>query len=184
MFLIIGLGNIGDKYENTRHNIGFMVLDRLCCKFNIDLNKENNTSYYGIGSILNKKVICVKPKTFMNLSGSALLEIINYYKIDLDDILIIYDDIYLDFSKIRVRVRGSHGGHNGIRDIISKINTDKFKRIKLGIGENKDIDLSSYVLSNFTEEELRVLESRYNDILQCISLIVEDKISEAMNLFN
>lgn len=184
MFLIIGLGNIGDKYENTRHNIGFMALDRLCREFNIDLNKENNTSYYGVGFIENKKVICVKPKTFMNLSGNALLEIVDYYKVDLDNILVIYDDIYLDLLKIRVRQRGSHGGHNGIRDIISKINTDKFKRIKLGIGENKDIELSSYVLSKFTKEELSLIESRYGDIIKCIKLIVEGKIDEAMNLFN
>lgn len=184
MFLIVGLGNIGSRYENTRHNIGFMALDRFCKEFDINLNKENNTSYYGSGVIGSKKVICVKPKTFMNLSGDALVEIMNYFKIDNENLLVMYDDIYLDFSHIRIRKKGSHGGHNGIRDIINKINTDKFKRIKIGIGENKNIDLSNYVLSKFTQSELLLLEEKYQDISRCIKMIVEGKIEDAMNLFN
>ena len=123
MFLVVGLGNVGKKYECTRHNIGFMILDKFCEKFNIDLNKENSTGIYGMGNVNGKKIICLKPKTFMNLSGSALSDIMNYYKISSDDILVIYDDIDLDFLKLRIRIKGSHGGHNGVRDIISKINT-------------------------------------------------------------
>src|SRR5699024_2915828 len=135
MFLVVGLGNIGKKYEKTRHNIGFMILDKFSKEFNIEFNKENNTCNYGIGNVMGKKVILVKPKTYMNLSGDAVVEIINYFKINLDDLLVIYDDISLDFLKIRIRQKGSHGGHNGIKDIINKINTEKFKRIKIGIGE-------------------------------------------------
>ena len=184
MFLIVGLGNIGSRYNYTRHNVGFIMLDRICEDLNISLDNENDTSYYGTGIISGKNIMCMKPKTFMNLSGSAVLEIINYFKISIDDLLVIYDDIYLDVSKIRIKQRGSHGGHNGIKDIINKINTDKFKRIKIGIGENKNIDLSNYVLSKFTYDEMRMLDSKYEDISTCIRMIIEGKLVEAMNLFN
>lgn len=184
MFLIVGLGNIGSRYDNTRHNVGFMMLDKICNEFNIELNKENNTSYYGMGIVLGKKIICMKPKTFMNLSGTAVLEIMNYFKISIEDLLVIYDDIYLDVSKIRVRQRGSHGGHNGIRDIINNINTDKFKRIKIGIGENKNIDLSDYVLSKFTYDEMCILNDKYKDISTCVRMIINGEIVNSMNLFN
>lgn len=184
MFLIVGLGNIGKKYEKTRHNVGFMIIDKLCEKFNIEMDKGCNTSIYGKGVISNERVICVKPTTFMNLSGDAVLYLMSYYKIPEENILIIYDDITLDFSKIRIREKGSHGGHNGIKDIIKKINTNKFKRIRIGIGENKSIDLSNYVLSNFTNEELLILDKQSENILKCVEMIVNGKIGEAMNLFN
>lgn len=184
MFLILGLGNIGSKYDKTRHNMGFIILDRFCKENNIEFNKENNSSIYGIGNVFGEKVFCVKPKTYMNLSGNALVEIMNYYKININDVLVIYDDIALEFMKIRIRVRGSHGGHNGVKDIINKINTDKFKRIRIGIGESKDIDLSNYVLSNFTIKELDMIENECGDILKSIEMIVKGKVSEAMNIFN
>ena len=184
MFLVVGLGNIGKKYEKTRHNIGFMILDKFSKEFNIEFNKENNTCNYGIGNVMGKKVILVKPKTYMNLSGDAVVEIINYFKINLDDLLVIYDDISLDFLKIRIRQKGSHGGHNGIKDIINKINTEKFKRIKIGIGENKNINLSDYVLSNFTLQELELFNDEYGSILKCIEMIIDGKIIGAMNIFN
>lgn len=184
MFLILGLGNVGEKYEKTRHNIGFIVLEEFCKKFNIKLNKENKTSYYGIENIFGNKIICVKPKTYMNLSGDALVEIINYFKINIENVLVIYDDISLDFLKIRIREKGSHGGHNGIKDIINKINTDKFKRIRIGIGENKNIDLSNYVLSNFTSKEFESLKNECENILKCVEMIINGKIIEAMNIYN
>lgn len=184
MFLILGLGNIGSRYEKTRHNMGFIILDKFCKDNNIEFNKSNDTSIYGIGNVFGEKVLCVKPKTYMNLSGNALVEIMNYYKIDIDDVVVIYDDITLEFMKIRIREKGSHGGHNGIRDIINKVNTDRFKRIRIGIGENKNIDLSNYVLSNFTTEELYMLENECENILKSIEMIVKRKVSEAMNIFN
>ena len=184
MFLIVGLGNIGKEYENTRHNVGFMVLDEFCEKFNIDLNKENSTSTYGIGRVNDKKIICIKPKTYMNLSGDAILEIINYYKLNIENMLVIYDDISLEISKIRIREKGSHGGHNGMKDIIKKLNTEKFKRIRVGIGENKNIELANYVLSKFNKNELELLEQNYEKIIRSIEMIVNDKIVEAMNIFN
>ena len=147
MFLVVGLGNIGKKYEKTRHNIGFMILDKFSKEFNIEFNKENNTCNYGIGNVMGKKVILVKPKTYMNLSGDAVVEIINYFKINLDDLLVIYDDISLDFLKIRIRQKGSHGGHNGIKDIINKINTEKFKRIKITTCNYKNIFISFFIYS-------------------------------------
>lgn len=184
MFLIVGLGNIGKEYENTRHNIGFMILDKFCTKFNIDLNKSNSTSNYGMGFINGKKVICAKPTTYMNLSGGAILDLLNYYKINIENILVIYDDISLDLSKIRIREKGSHGGHNGIKDIINKLNTEKFKRIRVGIGENKNIELANYVLSKFKKDELELLEGKYEKIIESIEMIVGDEISKAMNIFN
>ncbi len=184
MFLVLGLGNIGIKYEITRHNVGFMILDKFCEKFNITLNKTRSKYFYGISEISNRQVVFIKPTTYMNLSGDALVDAIKYFKINIDNILVIYDDISLDFLKIRIREKGSHGGHNGIRDIIDKINTSKFKRIRVGIGENKDISLSNYVLSNFTLDELRKLGNKYEDIFKCIEMIINEKILEAMNIFN
>ena len=184
MFLIVGLGNIGEKYEFTRHNIGFMVLDKFCKKHQISFDKKNNSSIYGTGFVCNKKVICIKPKTFMNLSGEAVCEIVEYFKIKLEDILIIYDDIYLDFLKIKVREVGGHGGHNGIRNIIDRIGIKNFKRIRVGIGENKNINLSDYVLSKFSSDELNLFEKRCDDILNCIEIIIEGNIVRAMNTFN
>ena len=184
MFLVVGLGNVGKKYECNRHNVGFMILDKFCEKFNIDLNKENSTGIYGIGNVNGKKIICLKPKTFMNLSGNALNDVMNYYKISNDNVLVIYDDVDLDFLKLRIRIKGSHGGHNGIKDIISKINTNLFKRIKVGIGENKNIDLANYVLSDFTKEEKDLLNENYENILKCVEMVIQGKIVEAMNLFN
>lgn len=184
MFLVLGLGNIGLKYENTRHNVGFMVLDRFCEKFQISLDRKMEKYIYGIGNVFGEKVIFIKPTTYMNLSGDALVCAMNYFKIDLENILVIYDDISLDFLKLRIKERGSHGGHNGIRDIISKINTEKFKRIRVGIGENKNISLSNYVLSNFTSDEIDKFNEKCEDIFKCIELILNKKIMEAMNIFN
>lgn len=184
MFLILGLGNIGSEYENTRHNVGFMVLDRFCDKFQINLDRKHDKYIYGIGNISGEKVIFIKPTTYMNLSGDALMHAMNYFKIDVENVLVIYDDISLDFLKLRIKEKGSHGGHNGIRDIINKINTEKFKRIRIGIGENKNISLSNYVLSNFTSDEIGKLNDKCEDIFKCIELILNKKTMEAMNVFN
>lgn len=184
MFLVLGLGNIGDRYESTRHNIGFMVLDRFCSKFQINLDRSHEKYIYGIGNVSGERVVFVKPTTYMNLSGDALCCAMNYFKIDLENILVVYDDISLDFLKLRIKERGSHGGHNGIRDIINKINTEKFKRIRVGIGENKNISLSNYVLSKFNLEEIDKFNNKCEDIFKCIELILNKKIMEAMNMFN
>lgn len=180
MFLIVGLGNIGEKYKNTRHNVGFKFIEKL----NISINKSNSTSDYGLGFINNKKVILCKPKTYMNLSGDAVIELMNYYKVNVNNIIIIYDDISLDIGNIRIREKGSHGGHNGIKHIINKLNTNVFNRIRIGIGENKNIDLSTYVLSDFTNGEIELLYNRFKDVEEAINIIVSGNIKQAMNIFN
>lgn len=161
MKCIIGLGNIGKEYENTRHNSGFMALDYLMEKYNIKLDKKKKKCIYGEGNINGKKVAIIKPTTFMNLSGEAIVEIMNWYKITPEDILVIYDDVDLKFGDIRYREKGSSGTHNGMRNIIANIKTEEFARIRIGI-ENREglpIPLMDYVLQKFSKEELEKLKS-------------------------
>lgn len=159
MKVIFGLGNPGKEYQKTRHNIGFMALDKLNETFNFEYKKENKfNSWIASGNYNKEKVLLVKPVTFMNLSGDAVIKIINYYKINLDDILILTDDINLNIGSVRLRQKGSAGGHNGLKDIINKLQTNEFKRIKIGISGPKDIELKDYVLSKFTKKELEILD--------------------------
>lgn len=161
MKCIIGLGNIGKEYENTRHNSGFMALDYLMEQYNIKLDKKKKKCIYGEGHINGQKLAVVKPTTFMNLSGEAIVEIMNWYKITPEDILVIYDDVDLKFGDIRYREKGSSGTHNGMRNIIANIKTEEFARIRIGI-ENREglpIPLMDYVLQKFSKEELKKLKS-------------------------
>lgn len=159
MKCIIGLGNIGEEYVNTRHNMGFMCIDFLCKKFNIDIDKKKNKYMYGEGNFNGEKIVLIKPTTYMNLSGEAIVELINWYKIDLNDIIVIYDDIDLPLGEVRYREMGSSGTHNGMRNIIDNIKSEKFSRIRIGI-ENRSglpIPLTNYVTSKFSKEEIDIL---------------------------
>lgn len=161
MKCIIGLGNIGKEYENTRHNSGFMALDYLLEKHNIKLDKKKKKCIYGEGHINGKKVSIIKPTTFMNLSGEAIVEIMNWYKITPQDIIVIYDDVDLKFGDIRYREKGSAGTHNGMRNIIANIKTEEFARIRIGI-ENRGelpIPLMDYVLQKFSKVELEKINN-------------------------
>lgn len=156
MKCIIGLGNIGKEYENTRHNSGFMAIDKLALKYNINIDKKKKKYIYGEGIINGNKVVFIKPTTFMNLSGEAIVELMNWYKIDTSDILVIFDDIDLKFGQVRYREKGSSGTHNGMRNIIANIKSEVFARIKIGIENrgDKPIPLVDYVLQRFSKEEI------------------------------
>jgi len=161
MKCIIGLGNIGKEYENTRHNAGFIAVDNLAKIYNISLDKKKKKCIYGEGIINGEKVSIVKPTTFMNLSGEAIVEIMNWYKINKEDILVIYDDVDLKFGEVRYREKGSSGTHNGMRNIIANLKTEEFARIRIGI-ENRGelpIPLIDYVLQKFSKDEIEKINS-------------------------
>lgn len=157
MILIVGLGNPGKQYEQTRHNIGFDVIDYMANKYNIDVNREKFKGICGEGFIENKKVILLKPLTYMNLSGESIRELANFYKLEDDEIIVVYDDISLDIGRLRIREKGSAGGHNGIKSIIQNLGGDKFPRVKVGVGQPKD-NLVNHVLGKFSKEDREHIE--------------------------
>lgn len=161
MKLLVGLGNIGTPYENTRHNFGFLYIDALFKKFNFD-SFQNEKKFFGQiarGQIKNEKVILLKPETYMNLSGKAIVAVLGYYKLHPSDVWVFFDDVDLEFGQIRFREKGSSGGHNGIKSIISALGSEEFPRIKLGIKnqENPHISTSDFVLGKFTSEEKAII---------------------------
>ena len=160
MYIIIGLGNPTAQYEGTRHNVGFDVIDRLGEKYNIAVDTKKHKAYIGKGMIDGQKVLLVKPQTYMNLSGESVRELVEYYKVDAEEeVLVIYDDISLDVGQLRIRKKGSAGGHNGIKNIIAHLGTQVFPRIKVGVGEKpKNYDLADYVLEHFSKAERAQME--------------------------
>ena len=168
MKLIVGLGNPGPEYMKTRHNLGFIVLDYTMEKEGIKFEKNKFDSMFTITGTGDDRVIFAEPTTFMNLSGSAVKQIMDFYKIKPKDLLVIYDDKDLEVGKIRIRKKGSSGGHNGIKDIINKIGTDEFNRLRIGIGSDNRIQTSDYVLGKFSKEQFEIIESNleeYSDIV-------------------
>lgn len=183
MFLIVGLGNPGKEYDKTRHNIGFECIDYLSNKYNIELNRIKFKGIYGEGFINNKKVILLKPTTFMNLSGESIREVVNFYKLNPEEVIVIYDDISLEVGRVRIREKGSAGGHNGIKSIIQNLSTDVFPRIKVGVGQPKG-DLVSHVLGKFSKEEEEILKESVEASTKAIEIIVREDTKEAMNRLN
>lgn len=183
MFLIVGLGNPGKEYDNTRHNIGFAAIDAIAKKYNIDVNRIKFKGVYGETFIGGEKVILLKPTTYMNLSGESIREVIDFYKLTSEDILVIYDDISLEVGRIRIREKGSAGGHNGIKSIISHLGTDKFSRIKIGVGQPKG-DLVNHVLGKFSKEELEDLDKVLDAVMDSAEVVIKEDTKEAMNKFN
>ena len=168
MKCIIGLGNIGKEYENTRHNMGFVMLDRISKKHGINIEKKMKKYIFGEGNINGQKVCLVKPTTFMNLSGEAIVELMNWYKITPEDIVVIYDDIDIPFGDVRYRLNGSAGTHNGMRNIIAMIKTEEFARIRAGI-ENRNgepIPLVDYVLQRMSKEEIEKIDNEIASIVE------------------
>lgn len=186
MYLIAGLGNPGREYAGTRHNVGFEVVDALCAKYDIKLNKEKFRAVFGDGRIGGEKVIVAKPQTYMNLSGESIRELANWYKIDNEHIIIIYDDISLPVGKLRIREKGSAGGHNGIKNIIYQLNTDVFPRIKVGTGmpRNPDYDIKDYVLGHFSKEEIDILIKSAVRAVYAVEEIIKVDAKSAMNKYN
>lgn len=181
MKLIAGLGNIGDKYCFTRHNAGFMVLDKLALDNNFSFREESKLKCFLAKS---NDIIYIKPTTFMNLSGEAVRAVMDYYKIDIKDILIVYDDIALDLGRIRFRANGSDGGHNGIKSVIKHVGTKEFDRLKIGIGPQPNIPSENYVLQNFPKDQLETLKDVLKKSDEAIKFYLENDIQKAQNKFN
>ena len=184
-FMIVGLGNPGSKYRNTRHNIGFAAVDYIARKLGVNIDKAKFHALYAIAKTGDKKVLLLKPQTFMNLSGEAVSAASRFYKISPENILIIYDDVSLPVGKMRIRLKGSAGGHNGIKSIISHTG-ENFARIKLGVGEkpHPDYDLADWVLGKFSREDSKVLSEKFESAYQASLLIMEGQADKAMNLYN
>lgn len=170
MKLIVGLGNPGREYEKTRHNIGFMCLDKIASYFNIDFNMNKFNGIYTQFNYNGEKVILLKPLKYMNLSGEVVREFVNFFKIDINDILIICDDLDTSVGTYRLRYKGSSGGHNGLKNIELHLNSRDYKRIKIGISNNKNMDTKDYVLGKFSKDELDLI----NPIIDNIPYIIED----------
>jgi len=179
MKLILGLGNIGDKYVLTRHNVGFMVLDYICQVEKEEFRYDKKLECFLFSKVNGgEKVFFVKPTTYVNLSGNALVKIINYYKIDIKDILVIQDDVSLDFLKIRIKNDSSDGGHNGIKSIINHLGSKKFMRIKIGVGMDERVALENFVLSKFNNEEIKSLNSIMEKIKKIIDMFIKGESFE------
>lgn len=185
-YMVVALGNPGTKYENTRHNIGFMAMDRLCQKFSAKCDRLKFKSLCGEAMIGGKRTLLLKPSTFMNLSGEAVVEAMQFYKLEPENVIVIYDDISLDVGKMRIRRKGSHGGHNGMKNIIYLSGKDTFPRIKVGVGQkpHPDYDLADWVLSRFTDQDLKQLSPTLDQVVQAVELMISGKTDQAMNQFN
>ncbi|MCM1181341.1 MAG: aminoacyl-tRNA hydrolase [Clostridium sp.] len=185
MKLMVGLGNPTLQYAGTRHNVGFEVIDQLADKYNIGVDTLKHKGAYGRGKIEGESVILLKPMTFMNLSGESVGAVANYFKIAPEDIIVIYDDINLDVGRLRIREKGSAGGHNGIKNIIAHLGTDCFPRIRVGVGmKPPKMDLVDYVLSRFSENERILMEQGYDRACEAAALMVRGEIEKAMNDYN
>lgn len=184
MKLIVGIGNPGNEYENTRHNIGFMVLDEIAKNYNVQFDQNKFKSVYAIIRVKNERVILMKPETYVNLSGSAVRSMMDYYNIDKEDILIIHDDTALPLGKIRVRFKGSGGGHNGISNIIQYLNTQDFKRMRIGIDSNSLIEKKNWVLGRFSKDETKALEKTMDKIKDIPEDFLNMTFSDFMNDYN
>lgn len=186
MFVIVGLGNPGKKYENTRHNAGYMAVDAIAARYGIGMKEKKHKALCGTGVMEGQKVLLVKPETYMNLSGESVGEIVNFYKLDPEeDLIILYDDISLAPGNMRIRKKGSAGGHNGIKSLIAHLGTQNFMRIKIGVGEKpKDWDLADYVLGHFSEEDKKSLEEILPDVAEASLLMMQQDVDGAMNRYN
>jgi peptidyl-tRNA hydrolase, PTH1 family len=185
MKLIVGLGNPGRQYEQTRHNIGFEVIDELSDQFGIPLNQSKLKGFYGVGLYKGEKVLLLKPLTYMNLSGESIRAVMDYYHIDMDDLLVIYDDLDLPVGKIRLRQKGSAGGHNGIKSTITHLGTQQFNRIRIGIDRPlSGMNIPDYVLGKFQKEEQIELQNAVKKSAQACDAWLNKPFLQVMNEFN
>ena len=185
-FIVVGLGNPGDKYRYTRHNVGFLALSFIAQKLNFTITRSKFDALTGEAVIGGKRVLFVLPQTFMNASGIAVKQAMDFYKIPVENLLVISDDISLSVAKIRIRAKGSAGGHNGLKSIIEQIGSDEFKRIKIGVGEkpHPEMDLADWVLSSFTEDEQKALFEKFENVKGAVECIVDGDVTGAMNKYN
>ena len=185
MYIIAGLGNPGKEYERTRHNTGFIAIDKLAKKHGIIMNQEKHKAVIGKGLINGEKVILIKPQTFMNLSGESIFEVMNFYKESLENFIVIFDDIDLPLGTIRIKDKGSAGTHNGVKSLVKELGSEHFKRIKVGVGkpERKE-DLVNYVLGRFSDIEFKEIESSTDNAVNAVEIIIKENVFKAMNEFN
>lgn len=185
MYLIVGLGNPESDYAKTRHNMGFNVINKLSDKYGIEVNKKKFKSLFGMGEIEGKKVILLKPQTYMNLSGEAVRECMDFYKIKPEELIVIYDDVDTDLGKVRIRIKGSAGTHNGMKSVIENISTEEFARIRVGIGKPEDgEDMISYVIGAIKEEDKEGLEKGVEKAFEAVVIALKENIDIAMNRLN
>lgn len=185
-YIVVGLGNPDKKYENTRHNAGFNAIDAIAKSLNADVKKMKFKSLIGEVKIKDIKCLLMKPLTYMNNSGEAVVEAMNFYKVPIEHVIVIFDDISLEPSQMRVRRKGTHGGHNGIKSIIHLTGEENFPRVKLGVGKkpHPDYNLADWVLSNFNKDEKLEMSKAYDKCEDIVSLIIQNNIDEAMNKYN
>lgn len=185
MKIIVGLGNPTKEYAGTRHNVGFSVIYNISDAYNIPVETKKHKALIGKGIIEGEKVILAMPQTYMNLSGESVRELMDYYKCELSDLIVIYDDISLDVGKLRIRAKGSAGGHNGIKNIILHLGTQVFPRVRVGVGEKPEgYDLADYVLGHFQGDEKKLMEEAYDRAAAAVAEILTDGPDKAMNDFN
>ncbi len=185
MLFIVGLGNPGTRFNGTKHNIGFEVIERLAYDHNIKVDRKKHQSFVGQGIIKGEKVILMKPQTYMNASGQAVADVLNFYKEDSDSIIVVYDDTSLEIGRLRIRERGSAGGHNGIKNLIAHLKTQEFDRVKVGVGEKPPgWDLADYVLSRFDDGEMKLMKDAVKQAADAIVMMVDEGTQKAMNQFN
>lgn len=185
-WLIVGLGNPGMVYEKTRHNAGFMTMDYLAKQEQIEINRMKFKAYCADVTLEGKRCLILKPQTYMNNSGEAVVEAMQFYKLDMQHLIVVFDDISLPAGKLRIRRKGSAGGHNGIKSIIELTGSEDFSRIKLGVGQkpHKNMNLADWVLSKFTEQELQEMQKSCANAYESLKLMINDKTDQAMNLYN
>lgn len=185
MYIVAGLGNPTKEYDKTRHNAGFETIDVLADMLGTAVEEKKFKALYGRGIIGGEKVILLKPQTFMNLSGESIREASDFYKVEPDHIIIVYDDISLDVGQLRIRTKGSAGGHNGIKNIIAHLGTQEFPRVKVGVGDKpKKMDLADYVLSRFSKEDQAKMEEAYKEAAKAVEVLITRGADAAMNQFN
>lgn len=185
MYLIIGLGNPESEYKNTRHNMGFDTVNILSEKYNIEMNKNKFDAICGDGIIEGEKVILIKPQTYMNLSGKSAIQFVNFYKTDIENVIVIYDDMDVDLGKIKIRKKGGPGTHNGMKSMISELNSQDFPRVRVGIGKPKyDNDMINYVIGSIPKEEKAILEKSVQIASEAVCEILKNGIDNSMNKFN
>lgn len=186
MYLVVGLGNPGNEYRMTRHNIGFETIDYIAVKNGVKINKLKFKGVYGESNIKGEKVIFLKPQTYMNLSGDSIIEFCDFYKIPFENVIVISDDTALERGRIRIRQKGGAGGHNGLKSVIYRLKTEKFPRIRIGIGSalNENMDMVDFVIGRFTKDEIPVLEGAIIKTADAVMDIIENGIDYAMNKYN
>ena len=184
MKLIVGLGNPGKEYAGTRHNCGFMVIDRLASKLNVDVDQNKFKGLYAKVKYHGEDIILLKPQTYMNLSGESVIAAMNFFKLDKEDIIVIYDDLDMPVGKLRLRKTGSAGGHNGIKNIIAHLNSQDFKRIRVGIDRHKYMNVADYVLSRFSKVESEAIEQGIENAANAVLDYLDNDFNHAMNYYN